>query len=216
MIEIEVTHEKMKEWFPKTYKTFLEDYRNSKRKYVRKAENKIEWLVTYKVNIPKAKNDEEAIQNQINYEKKLHLTYEERCKVDLPKIKIDCHMYAGYYSRSDRSFDKVIPKYIIDMFHEVMKITMLQEQLYVNDPIVLKSLEGFQDLFEQMMEDMGLEIEDDEENFSEDDFIDDIEYKIEIPEEKLDMDEILDKISEHGVKSLTAKELKFLAKMSKE
>jgi len=203
MIEIELTNEKMKEWFPKTYNAFLEDFNNSNRKFVNKPEEEIEWMVSYAFYIPKAKSDEEAIQNQINYENKLKLTYDERCKADLPKLKIDCHMYAGYYSRSDRASDKEIPQYIIDLFYEVMKVTMLQEQMYVNDPVVLKSLEGFQHLLDEMLEDMGIEMEG----------VD--EFANKHKEEPLDMDEILDKISANGVQSLTAKELKFLDKMSR-
>ena len=203
MIQIELTNEKMKEWFPKTYQKFLEDYYNSNRKFAKKPEEEIEWMVSYAFYIPKAKSDEEAIQNQINYEDKLKLTYEERCKADLPKLKVDCHMYAGYYSRSDRATDKKIPQYIIDLFYEVMKVTMLQEQMFVNDPIVLKSLEGFQHLLDELMEDMGIEMEG----------VD--EFAKKHKEEPLDMDEILDKISADGVQSLTAKELKFLDKMSR-
>ena len=208
MIQIELTGEKMKEWFPETYKSFLEDYYSSnrqvvKKKFTPKAEEDIEWMVSYSVNIPKAKTDEEAIQNQINYENKLRLPYEERCKSDLSKLKVDCHMYAGYYGRTDRSFDKEIPKYIIDLFYEVTKITMLQEQIFVNDPVVLDSLKDFQHLLQQLMEDMGIELEGTE------------QFEQKYKDVPLDMDEILDKISANGVESLTAKELKFLDKMSR-
>ena len=203
MIQIELTSEKMKEWFPKTYKSFLKDYKNSKRKFTPKPEEEIEWMVSYAFYVTKAKNEEDAMQNQINYESKLKLTYEERCKADLPKLKINCYMSAGYYTRSDRAHDKKVPKYIIDLFYEVMKITMLQEQILLNDPVVLKSLEGFQHLLDEMIEDMGIQV----------DGIEALNTKyVETP---LDMDEILDKISASGVQSLNARELKFLDKMSR-
>jgi len=203
MIQIELSNEKMKEWFPKTYKSFLKDYKNSKRKFTPKPEEEIEWMVSYAFYVTKAKNEEDAIQNQINYENKLKLTYDERCKADLPKLKINCYMSAGYYTRSDRSHDKKVPQYITDLFYEVMKITMLQEQIYLNDPVVMKSLEGFQHLLDEIIEDMGIEMEG----------IEELTKKHE--ETPLDLDGILDKISSSGVQSLSARELKFLDKKSR-
>ena len=117
-------------------------------------------------------------------------------------------MKAGYYIRTDRSLDKEIPEYITDMFYEVMKVTMLQEQLILKDPVVMESLEEFKYLLDEMMENLeslGLEIEG----------LEEFKQQKKTKEQPLNMDDILDKISETGMQSLNAKELKFLEKMSR-
>ena len=197
MIEIDLTSSKMKEWFPKTYDVFVNDYTNSKRKYKKILENRIEWMLSYELYEKMPRNEKEEAKIQLEYEAKLKLTYEERCKVELTNLKINCHMFAGHYCRSDRSHDKNMPPYIIDIFYEVMKITMLEEQSYINDPTVLKSLEEFKYLLDDLNHDQDY----------------DNDNNIPVKEESLNMDNILDKINEHGVKSLDAKELKFLHKI---
>ena len=203
MVQFEIENDKMKEWFPITYETFIEELRNSKSKSSDKKEDKIQWILSWGIFRTKAKNQIEQEQKDKEFEEKLHLTYDERCEADLPKIRITVTMKAGYRIVSDRSLDETIPDFIEDMFFEVMKITMLQEQMIVNDPVVLESLEEFKHLLDDILEEMAEEGED----------IDIIRnVKKETP---LSMDDILYKISESGMQSLTAKELKFLEKMSR-
>jgi hypothetical protein len=198
MVQFEIENDKMKEWFPITYETFIQELRNSQSKSSDKKEDKIKWILSWGIFRTKAKN-----KNEQEKKDKLHLTYDERCEVDLPKIRITVTMKAGNRIVSDRSIDDTIPDFIEDMFFEVMKIKMLQEQMIVNDPVVLESLEEFKHLLEYILEEMAEEGEN----------IDIIRnLKKETP---LSMDEILDKISESGMQSLTAKELKFLEKMSR-
>lgn len=204
MVQLEVKPEQVKEWFPVSYKTFLEELRNSKSKFADKAEEKIEWMISWGIYRTKAKNEEEQIQKDMDYENKLKLPYEERCAADLPKIRINISMKSGFYIRTDRSFDKEVPQYIIDMFYEVMKVTMLQEQMFLNDPVVMESLAEFQHLLDEMLENMESDLEG----------LEGISIKKKA-EPQLNMDDILDKISESGMQSLTAKELKFLEKMSR-
>lgn len=208
MIPFAVKVDEMKAWFPKTYKSFIKELRKSKSLSSDKPEDEIEWMVSWGFFSKKAKTEEEAIQKQIDYDNKLKLVYKERCKADIPKIRINISMKAGYRITTDRSIEKNIPEFIIDMSYEVLKITMLQEQLTLNDPTVMESLAEFQHLMDDILDEikeMGLEIPEDMEGI--------------IPKSSkntsLNMDEILDKISENGMSSLSAKELKFLEKMSK-
>ena len=79
-----------------------------------------------------------------------------------------------------------------------MKITMLQEQMVVNDPVVLESLEEFKHLLDDILEEMAEEGED-------------INMIRNVKKETaLSMDDILDKISKYGIKSLTPLEKEFL------
>jgi hypothetical protein len=208
MVPVELSAEKMKEWFPKTYASFIKDLRNSSSKSGGKSEDKISWMISWGVFGSKTKDEAHAIQKQIDYDNKLKLPYEERCAVDLEKLRIHVSMKAGYYIRTDRSLDKEIPEYITDMFYEVMKVTMLQEQLILKDPVVMESLEEFKYLLDEMMENLeslGLEIEG----------LEEFKQQKKTKEQPLNMDDILDKISETGMQSLNAKELKFLEKMSR-
>jgi hypothetical protein len=208
MVPVELSAEKMKEWFPKTYASFIKDLRNSSSKSGGKSEDKISWMISWGIFGSKTKDEAHAIQKQIDYDNKLKLPYEERCVVDLEKLRIHVSMQVGYYIRTDRSFDKEIPEYVIDMFYEVMKITMLQEQLILKDPVVMESLEEFKYLLDEMMENLeslGLEIEG----------LEEFKQQKKTKEQPLNMDDILDKISETGMQSLNAKELKFLEKMSR-
>lgn len=203
MVQFEIKSEKMKEWFPETYKIFLEELKNSKSACNNKKEEDIKWEISWGFFSAKAKTEEEAVLKQIDYDKKLKLVYDERCKADLPKLRISIFMKAGYRIIGDRSFDKGIPQYIIDMFYEVMKITMLQEQIILKDPVVMESLEEFVHLLQDLMDELGIQIEGTE------------DFTKRHKEEPLSMDDILDKISESGMQSLSARELKFLEKQSR-
>lgn len=205
MVTIEVKSEQLKEWFPITYETFLEELRNSKTQYSDKSEDKIKWVISWGIFRTKAKNEQEQLKNDMEYESKLKLQYNERCAIDITKIKVNVSMKAGFYIRTDRSFDKELPQYIIDMFYEVQKITMLQEQMYYNDPFVMESLAEFQHLLDEILKDM------EEQEFG----IEGLNSLKKAVEPKLHMDDILDKISESGLQSLTAKELQFLERESK-
>lgn len=205
MVQLEIENDKMKEWFPITYQTFIQELRDSKSTSANKTEDKIKWIISWGVYRTKAKNEEEQILKDLEFENKLKLTYEERCKVDLPKLRITVSMKAGYRVVSDRSLDSEIPDFIKEMFYEVMKITMLQEQMMINDPVVLESLEEFKELLNDFIEDMEIEMEG----------LEDVQKSYKKQETTLSMDDILDKISATGMQSLTAKELKFLEKMSR-
>lgn len=205
MIQFEAKTEDIQNWFPETYKIFLEELRNSKSIYSQ--EEKLEWIITWGFYRTKGKTEEEKIAKDDEYMEKLKLPYEDRVIVDLSKIKIDISLKAGKYVRSDRSFD-ITPKYIIDMAYEVLKVTMIKEQFYLNDPVVLKSLETFQELIDsvkEMMEEATQMFE--------------AQLDVLTPKRKsvvsYDMDDILDKISEKGISSLSPGELQFLEKMSK-
>lgn len=215
MVQFPLKPEEVKEWFPETYKAFIEELRNSKSPSNDKSEEKIEWGISWAFFRKKSKTDEEKVLADMEFEQKMHLTYEERCKVDLPKIRISLSMKAGNYIRTDRSIDKDVPKYVVDMHYETMKITMLQEQMMINDPVVLESLAPFKHLLDELMQDMGITPEMLESLGDKLPGLTSIQSSAPKRETPLNMDEILDKINETGIQSLTAKELKFLEKMSK-
>jgi len=94
-------------------------------------------------------------------------------------------MIADNYIRVDRSIDPT-SKFIEDMAREIIKIMIFYEQKYLNNPLVIDSIKQFSYLFAEQ------------------------------PEKEQDptLDDILDKINEQGIKSLTHNELLLLEKLS--
>ena len=72
MVPVELSAEKMKEWFPKTYASFIKDLRNSSSKSGGKSEDKISWMISWGVFGSKTKDEAHAIQKQIDYDNKLN------------------------------------------------------------------------------------------------------------------------------------------------
>ena len=194
MVKFAVKNEDIKQWLPETYNSFIEDLRKSKSSSANKAEDKIRWAVEWGFFGKKTGSKEELIEK---LEKKFKLTFDERVAEDTPKIKVTVFMEVGHYVRVDSSIDKEIPKFIKEMSVEVIKIMMLQEQKEVNDPVVKASLKEFEHLLDEIhvMDEKGQVVP-----------------KKEAP---LNMDEVLDKINDTGMGSLTPRELKFLEKMSR-
>ena len=194
MVKFAVKNEDIKQWLPETYKSFIEDLRKSKSSSANKSEDRIRWAVEWGFFGKKTKSEEELIEK---LEKKFKLPFEERVAEDTPKIKVTVFMEVGHYIRADRSIDKEIPKFIKDMSVEVIKIMMLQEQKEVNDPVVKASLKEFEHLLEEIQ------------------VVDEKGKVVPKKEAPLSMDEILDKINDTGMGSLSPRELKFLEKMSR-
>jgi hypothetical protein len=238
MVQFQVKNEEIKEWLPETYKSFMEELRGSKSRAAKKREDKIKWFVSWGYFGKKAKTDEEKAQKEKEYEDKLHLTYEDRLKEDTPKISIYVYMKAGFYERSDKSLDVAVPQYIVDMSQEILKQTMLKEQIFVKDEAVQDSIKEWKymlrDIIEldenddpildakgrpipvipfEMDEETGLPKMDPETGLPVMKKKKDGEKKVK--EAPLNMDGILDKISDSGMSSLTPRELEYLEKMSR-
>ncbi len=237
MIQFAVKSEEIKEWLPETYKFFIEELRNSKSSSSKKKEDKIKWFVSWGVFGKKAKTDEEIVKKDMAFEEKTHMTYDERLKIDSSQISVYVYMKAGYYEKSDKYYDVTVPKYILDMHKEVLKQTMLKEQIFVNDPVVKESIKEWKHMLRDIIE---LDENDDPILDSEGRPKQVIPFEIDestglpkmdpktgLPvmrkkkngeskktEQPLNMDSVLDKINESGMCSLSPRELQFLEKMS--
>ena len=184
--------EEIREWLPETYRMFIDDLRNSKSGSANKPEEKILWMISWGFYGKKSKDEESYIQKLRD---KTSLVFQERLALDLPKIKITVSMKAGeHYVRVDRAIDPT-PQFIIDFTTDVLKITMLKEQEEINNPEVRESLREFEHLLDELQE------------------VDGNGKKIE--KKPLHMDDVLDKIGEFGIGSLTIKEKEFLDQMSR-
>jgi hypothetical protein len=191
MVSFQIESEKVKEWFPETYKSFIEDLRNSKSQSKDTKEENMEWYIIWGFFTKKAKTESEIEEQSERIAKRMEMVFSDRLNAELPKIRCSLDMKAGYYYRTDRVQEKEVPQFINDMAIDIVKWMIFQEQQWLNNEVVIDSIR---------------------------DFYDDVMYYINSDRvdesENLNMDSILDKINESGMSSLTPIELDFLEKSS--
>lgn len=191
MVSFQIESEKVKEWFPETYKSFIEDLRNSKSQSKDTKEENMEWYIIWGFFTKKAKTESEIEEHSERIAKSMEMVFSDRLNAELPKIRCSLDMKAGYYYRTDRVQEKEVPQFINDMAIDIVKWMIFQEQQWLNNEVVIDSIR---------------------------DFYDDVMYYINSDRvdesENLNMDSILDKINESGMSSLTPIELDFLEKSS--
>jgi hypothetical protein len=186
MITFEVKHEFMQEFFPEITDKFLKNLRESDSKSNDTPIDKIQWVISWGFFVKKAKTEEEIIERDLNYQNKLKLKYPERLEIEVSRIRVDILMKAGNYIKGDR-FNNT-SEYITNMAKEVVKIMMINEQEYLQDPNVLDSMQDFMYLNSELSDDF---------------------------QEQLDLDSILDKINKSGIQSLSKNELNYLEQASR-
>ncbi len=192
MITFKLKQDQAKDWFPETYQNFIDELRNSKSLSKDILEEKLEWDLTWGFFVKKAITEEEKLEQKDNYIRKMDLIYDDRVKLEMPRIRCSLNLKAGYYYKMDRVVETSTPDFVLDMAREVVKYMMIQEQQYVGNPEVLESIREF---YESLMKNIGLDDQLDGYN--------------------LNMDDILDKINDKGMSSLSPRELEYLEKMSK-
>ncbi len=190
MVTFKLTQEQAKSWFPDTYENFVSELKNSKSSSNDVLEEKMEWYLNWGFFVKKALTDEERADQKENYIRKMDLIYDDRIKLEIPRIRCSLNLKAGYYYRMDRVTELVTPEFVEDMAKEIIKYMMIQEQQFVNNDQVLASIQEFS---ESIMR--NWELDDSSTN--------------------LNMDDILDKINDKGMSSLSPRELKYLENMSK-
>ena len=145
-------------------------------------------------------DDEEFNENKLaqDYDDNHQLLYEDRLEHEFQKVKVNMTMKYDNFVISDRMDENYIPGIIVAIVEETTKLKMLVECEYHQLEDVRESIPELNDdvvSFESVKYIMG------------DDFdIEEIQYNI---------DDILDKIHEKGIKSLTKEELDFLNNKSK-
>lgn len=153
--------------------------------------DKIKVCYSYGFFIPRSKNDDISLQE--SYEKSLNMSFHERLIIELSKVRVNLTIRMGNCILTNRLTKSKIPSQITDLVTEIIKIRMtIEHEMYGNDEVfnTVPPLSGL----------ISMEI-----------------YRHEIePELLLDVDEILDKITNSGIDSLTDAEKKFLDDRSKE
>lgn len=187
--------------YPEVVEEFLNNLRSSNSQFKDIDLDDIRWYYSWDFTL----EDNESELEMSRFD----LKYEDRFNYELGKVKVNVTMKAGQFKRRDRVNSSVVPKEIIDIVDEVVKIMMIEEQKFFDNEEVVKSIppintnmyeNGDYNIYQSYSEAYGLD-----------------SYFEEEEEEKMDyeLDDILDKISSKGIDSLTKGEKNFLDNQSK-
>lgn len=187
MVTFKLTQDQAKSWFPETYHSFITELRSSKSLSKDTLEENMNWFLNWGFFVKKSNTEEEKYHQQENYKRKMELVYEDRVKLEMPRIRCSLNFKAGYYHKMDRVLERIVPEFVESMAKEVIKYMIVQERNFVGNIEVMESIKEF---YDNLIENSGME------------------------DSSLDMDSILDKISEKGMESLSPRELQYLKNMS--
>ena len=185
-----------KEYVMETY-DFIKDWIEVAEKITKEKvdESKLTFYYTYGFFIPKKENKEDYYSKM--FEENVKMTYTKRFEYELSKLRVNLTMKLGKFMLTNK-LDDFIPFEIIKMVKEVTKYKMIMESEYHNNQEVKDSIPEIKEEYTDII---------------------DIITKIYLPNsepKKFNIDEILDKISEGGIESLTEEEVTFLNKKSNE
>jgi len=157
---------------------------------------KIESQCAYGFFVPKSMNSIEAYQSMM--ERMIKMKYPERLDLELSKVRVDVSIKIGNMIFTNRLPKGQVPSYLYKIVSEITKVKMMVEaEIFGNQDIdVYNSIPPL---------DSDIHIEIIRPALSQ-------EYQSEID---FDIDDILDKISQGGMDSLTDEERSFLDKKSK-
>lgn len=156
------------------------------------SESKISSFYHYGYFLPKVENKEEFYSEQ--YDRYSKMLFEDRLEEELSKVRTNVTIKIGNFMMTNRLPKGTIPKVIKEIVTEVTKYKMMFECEIHSNEEVRKSIPEFDESI------VSFEL---------------IKNQVSSEPEQFDIDEILDKISESGLESLTDAEKDFLKKQSK-
>lgn len=199
MLAIDTTHEEVisdfplvKDWLDLLISNFSPSYDLSKAKF----------YYSYGTFVPKSQNTPEAFESQ--FSKTLGMLYEDRLSYELSKVRISVSIKMGNLYFSNRVPVGRIPSKVREVVSELIKIKMMMES-----DMYQTSVEVYKSIPELSPDTRVFGLKNDE--------IMDLtdEYK-EVHKPQYNIDDILDKIYQDGIDSLTPEERDFLNEKSKD
>ena len=153
-------------------------------------DSKVNILYVYGFFVPKksGKEKEDLYKKMIDDSSKM--IFDDRLKFEMSKLRIDVVINMGNFTMENRLPDGHVPTIIKEMVSEITKVKMMLEES--DDLEIYNSIPPLSGLVKVEFLENG-----------------------KLPTEELDMDDILDKISNYGMDSLTKLEKEFLDKKSK-
>lgn len=155
-------------------------------------EDKIVTFYHYGYFLPKIENKEEYYSDQ--FERYSKMPFEERLAEEFSKVRVNVTVKIGSFMMTNRLEKGDIPSIVKDVVSEVTKYKMVFEGGVHNNSEVIDSIPAFDTSIVSF---------------------DLIKDHIKSESKNYDIDEILDKISENGMDSLTEEERDFLKNQSK-
>lgn len=162
------------------------------KKFLKKEINMDEIEITFSYGFFVPKGDKEGFyQNQYN------MKFDERLSLEMSKLRVDVFIKVGKFSLINRLDNGVVPSSITKIVNELTKVKMTLEGEYNQNQEVIDSIP---------------EIDTSIVSFR---ILKEGEDTDTVEDSQFDIDEILDKINNSGVQSLTTDEREFLDKISK-
>jgi len=196
MIKFEVPYEIVELDFPKKCEEFLFILNNSTSKYSRISIEDIKWEYSWVFDDRIPDNEDELIDYEINESQKYQLKFHDRLDYELDRIIVKLTMTAGQFQVTDEI--EYVPEEVVSIASELVKILMIEEQKREKNEEVIDSIPPVK------IDEPTLSVD---ETYTENVTI--LEEHYETVEE-LTVDNILDKINQHGMDSLTEREIDFL------
>ena len=196
MIKFEIPYEIVELDFPKKCEEFLFILNNSTSKYSRISIEDIKWEYSWVFDDRIPDNEDELIDYEINESQKYQLKFHDRLDYELDRIIVKLTMTAGQFQVTDEI--EYVPEEVVSIASELVKILMIEEQKREKNEEVIDSIPPVK------IDEPTLSVD---ETYTENVTI--LEEHYETVEE-LTVDNILDKINQHGMDSLTEREIDFL------
>jgi hypothetical protein len=196
MIKFEIPYEIVELDFPKKCEEFLFILNNSTSRYSRISIEDIKWEYSWVFDDRIPDNEDELIDYEINESQKYQLKFQDRLDYELDRIIVKLTMTAGQFQLTDEI--EYVPEEVVSIASELVKILMIEEQKKEKNEEVIDSIPPVK------IDEPTLSVD---ETYTENVTI--LEEHYETVEE-LTVDNILDKINNHGIDSLTEKEIDFL------
>lgn len=212
MITLKVSYEQVLKDYPEVVEEFLTSLKESNSSSKDIQLEKIKWFYTWGRFGKKAKTEEEKALKNIKQQKVSSMTYDDRLPIELSKIKVSVTMEAGHYIKGDRvpSTSEVSP-FVVRYETELIKVHMLNEQKEFNEAHIISSIpepskEILDELIPPEVKAMQAKMQEALENGQ-------VQTRT-AHTPSYDVDELLDKISDEGLESLSDEEKEFLKNQS--
>ena len=159
--------------------------------------DKLEFYYSFGSFLPKTQNKEEFYINM--WEETGRMLWSERIEHELSKIRVELTLKMGKFSITDRMAKEYIPSLVVNLVTEITKLKMMFECELNNIEEVKESIPPLDKDYVDINSVRQL-----------------LKSFLGKGDNTYDIDELLDKISENGIESLTDLEKEFLNKRSKE
>lgn len=157
---------------------------------------KLEFYYSFGSFLPKVQNKEEFYINM--WEETARMLWSERIDHELSKVRVDLTLKMGKFSITDRMSKDYIPNLVVSLVTEITKLKMMFE-------CEMNGIQGVKDSIPPLDKD-----------YLDEDSVRELLKMVFGGQQQFDLDNLLDKISESGIESLTEAERNFLNKRSRE